>query len=530
MPNYTTYTKQELIEAQNQLSQQTGEDILGIDGGLPVASQNQEFFAVFDEAGSTGPEIIDKTQFRLSYIVNSNLETSRPILNSPAASNATQNFEKGKICQIRADNATVLNQNLTGDNFIYDIGTLQLISTTEYGKNNDEYITTMSFNSVGGQLVGSAQNISSTHKNKTSGASPDDNTLESDGTQKISLNAAQTPISQSAGTDEWVTWDGDELEFVQSTLLANTRISAQLSCGISVRNVYAGNTVITQIYLKRDPVGGSESIQTLAAASVQSSVPNVPTSPQSFGYNLSINFPFTDFSAGDKIYAEVVRSGGATESETSVALVGINLNFQQETPPGEDLVIGVNATTASYWDGVNNISGSGIASNDFNNAYSALTASSDFTNFSNGTYIQRLSTASEAFDPSNDGNTFNPIQQPFQFLTGDEIRFEYNPNKVHKVIRTEINTDSVSIVYITPAVNTETIAVEGSIGTQLNHFTHYRISQDGGYLIINKQKENTAGVEQAFKGIITPQYPSEALLKKEDELIFELKKAGIIET
>jgi len=526
MPNYTTYTKQELIEAQNQLSQETGENVSGVAGGLPVASQNQEFFAVFDEAGSTGPEIIDKTQFRLSYIVNSNLETSRPVINSPAAFNATQNFEKGKICQVRADNATVLNQNLTGDNFIYDIGTLQLISTTEYGKNNDEYITTMSFNSVGGQLVGSAQNISATLR----GDGSDDNTLENDGDQKISLSTSLTPISQSAGTNEWVSWDGDEWEFVQSTLLAGTRLSAQLSFRLNVNDVYAGNEVVVQINIKRDPVGGSESIQTLGGQSFVSSVPAQPIAPQNFVYNSTVFFNFKDFSQGDKIYAEVIRSGGATQTDTEVSLVNLKFNFQQETPPGDGLIMGVNATTASYWEGVNNISGSGIASNDFNNAYSALTASSDFTNFSNGTYIQRLSTASDAFDPNSDGNTFNPIQQPLQFLTGDEIRFEYNPNKVHKVIRTETNSDSVSIVYITPAVNTETIAVEGSIGTQLNHFTHYRISQDGGYLIIDKQKENTAGVDQAFRGIITPQYPSEALLKKEDELIFELKKAGIIET
>ena len=94
MPDYTTYTNQQLIEAQNQLSQQVGESINGILGGLPVASQNQEYFAVFDEAGSTGPEIIGKTQFRITYLVDSNLNTSKPTEEGDAALNASQNFEK----------------------------------------------------------------------------------------------------------------------------------------------------------------------------------------------------------------------------------------------------------------------------------------------------------------------------------------------------------------------------------------------------------------------------------------------------
>ena len=70
--------------------------------------------------------------------------------------------------------------------------------------------------------------------------------------------------------------------------------------------------------------------------------------------------------------------------------------------------------------------------------------------------IQRISTASESFDPELDGNNFNPIQTPLQFLTGDEIRFEYNKNKVHKVIKTENDTDGLK-VFIHPGIDTQTL-------------------------------------------------------------------------
>lgn len=524
MPDYTTYTNQQLIEAQNQLSQQVGESINGILGGLPVASQNQEYFAVFDEAGSTGPEIIGKTQFRITYLVDSNLNTSKPTEEGDAALNASQNFEKSKHCLVRADNATVLNQNITGKQSIYDIGSLQLISTTEYGKDNDEYITTMSFDGVGGQLVGNAQNISSGFKQ----GSISDNELTSDGEQKIILDSPTIPISSSEGENQWVNWDNEELEFIQSTLLAGTRIQAQLNFRVEINSVYAGENVNLGINLYRDPVGGSEGIQLLGGTTLTANVPNQPIAPQNFTFTNSITFTYQDFSQGDKIYAEVARSGGSVNAIVNFPSVAIN--FQQETPPGENLQIGINATTSSYWDGFTNISGSEVSSTDYNQAYTILTASLDLSNFSNGSYIQRISTASEAFDAENDGNTFNPIQLPFQFLIGDEIRFEYNANKVHKVMKTETSTDNRTLVYITPAVNTNTIEVEGSIGTQLNHFTHYRILQNGGYLIINEKKDNVAGVEQDFKGIITPLHPSENLQKKGDQLIYELKQVGIIET
>ena len=253
MPNYTTYTNSELIQAQNQLSIQTGEEINGILGGLPVASQTQEYFVVFDEAGSTGPEIIDKTQFRITYLVDSQLNTSKPTDEGDAALNATQNFEKSKLCNVRADNATVLNQNLTGKQSIYDIGSLQLISTTEYGKAVNEYIHTMSFDGVGGQLVGEAENITGIFRQSSIG----DNQLNSDGSQEIQFNTTVTAISQSNGDDEWVTFDGTKYQFIQSTYAAGTRVRANLSFDLRINQVYAGNTVTVQINLYRDPVGDS---------------------------------------------------------------------------------------------------------------------------------------------------------------------------------------------------------------------------------------------------------------------------------
>lgn len=516
-----------LASAQIQRSQATREDINGILGGLPVAEQNQEYFLVFDEAGSTGPEIIDKTQFRITYVVDSNLNTSKPTEETDAALNATQNFEKGRNCLVRADNGTILNNILTGDQAIYDIGTLQLVSTTEYGTFNDEYITTMSFTSIGGQNEGSAQNISSVH----SQGSQTNNLVEQNQAIQILLNNTIVPVSQSGAplAYEWVEWENsNQLNFAQSTVAAGTRLRGTFSFNLQVQSVFEQEEVNVSFYFRKDSnTGFTELIGENFEESFQGISPKGP--PQSFALSSQINFDFQDFSQGDVVRVTMLVTGDANSPGTSVFLKSATLSFTQETPAGPILIIGTNAMTASYWSGVTTISGSNISPTNYDLAYSILTASADFTTFANGTFIQNMTSSVASFDPLNDGNTFNPIQTPLEFKTGDEIRFEYNQNKVHKVIKTEQDEDGLK-VHIKPGVNTEQIRVENSIGTQLNHFTHYRILQNGGYLFINQKKDNEAGVQQNFNGIITPQFPSENLKVKGDQLIFDLKQAGIIET
>ena len=103
---------------------------------------------------------------------------------------------------------------------------------------------------------------------------------------------------------------------------------------------------------------------------------------------------------------------------------------------------------------------------------------------------------------------------------GDEIRFEYNKNKVHKVTDVNEFTNGTIAITVSPQIST---------GSVVDHFTYYRIQQDGGYLIADVEKNNDISSEQPFSGIVLPEFPSEQLRKRGDQLIFELKQAGIIE-
>lgn len=225
---------------------------------------------------------------------------------------------------------------------------------------------------------------------------------------------------------------------------------------------------------------------------------------------------------------------------------GGHLILNQETPPGQNFLNGVSGVTASYfsesvqttwnytgsyWVGYNNFSGSteGIGS--------YITASTPLTQFYGGDYIQ-TDPGTESYNLFNaDGEVtaslgtgaskktwtsfgFNPIRLSFTPQAGDFIRFEYSKTK------------RFQITNVQSSGNVLKLKLDGQIpvSTVLDNFVIYRIVEDGQYIILDVTKNNEAGVDQIFTGIISPEYPSTELGERSDSLIFDLKQSGIIET
>lgn len=130
-----------LVQAQNPYIT----PIEGILGGKAVAEKNQEYFAVVFEAGDTSPEIIDQTQFKVTYLCDSVLNVSKPAEDTVATNNIIQNFERQKIATVRVDQGTSLNQQLGGNHKITAVGSLEPVLGTQLGKGPYQYSTTMSF-------------------------------------------------------------------------------------------------------------------------------------------------------------------------------------------------------------------------------------------------------------------------------------------------------------------------------------------------------------------------------------------------
>jgi hypothetical protein len=500
------------LDTQKQLEGLTGIKLDGVLGGLPVAEQNQEYFAVFDEAGDAGPELIDKTQFRITYLVDSQLNTSKPTTDTDAASNATQNFGKGKTVIVRADNATVLNQNLSGEQVTYDVGTLTLLSTTETGSQPSAYTSTASFNNSQGQdILTDAQNLISRFT-----ASEANNTLELGlGESKIvNFPATAVAISQSNGTNEWIDFTtNNTYTLVQSTYAAGTRIR------------FVGTIWLQQVANDTN-LGGSPiaKIELLLNDQPIKTTYNVIGGPNNLSYNPTweqsiVQTQFLNFNAGDELKIKVTHDSNDYSELDFIKFRIIYGDFktQQEYTQGEVDILGVNAITAPYFEPYYSTNTGSLLNND--GGYSVLTASIDFASFIGQGFTFDLHPDSKTWDPGN-GSTFNPITTELDFRVGDEIRFEYNKNKVHKVIESVANSDGRYYITVSPYIASQSV---------VDHFTHYRIVPNGGYLIANVEKNNEVNEFQPFSGIILPQYPSEALQERSDRLIYELKQADIIE-
>jgi hypothetical protein len=144
-PLETQVSQQEQISILQDQIVDIGVPVNGILGGLPVAEKNQEYFLVINEAGDTSPEIIDQTQFKITYLCDSQLNVSKPSGDGIALANVTQNFERQKNAVVRIDQGTVLNNQLAGTHKITAVGSFEPIAGTQIGKGPLDYVTTMSF-------------------------------------------------------------------------------------------------------------------------------------------------------------------------------------------------------------------------------------------------------------------------------------------------------------------------------------------------------------------------------------------------
>lgn len=308
----------------------------------------------------------------------------------------------------------------------------------------------------------------------------------------------------------------------------------------------------------------------------ETSITDFNWAPNSVAY-LSVESDYFSVQANDKIYAEIVLP-----EELSSSVFPINVNtahaftsslstwrntntyrqyqyfgghiiLNQETPEGALFVNNVTGVTASYyttqssgfvsqsvynntgsyWIDFNNFTSSEDGT--FGNIHSFITASTPLSLFYGGDYVQ-VNPGTEVYNTVNASNTitsslgqgdlkrtwdrfgFNPIRLKFIPQPGDFMRFEFSKSKTYQ-IRKVISSGNVI-----------KLELDGKIddGTVLDNFVIYRVVEDGQYIILDVEKNNEAGVDQLFTGLITPEFQSSDLAEKSNTLLFDLKQAGII--
>lgn len=537
MPSFTIYAQQ---NPANLDSLNNTHYFYGSTPNTPVAEQNQTYFAYFDGVGGTGPEIIDQTAYSIKYLIDTEGNVVNPepdtIANRPQAIglyNLLNNFEIGTnavVKLIESDPTLTENPNddaLVGKYPVTHVGRLVLLVTSEYGISNSDFLTTMSFQEYGTYIQGgdppNFSFLAWKEGNNTFTLSPSstflDTTLECTNVQSNELGYYDDTTSEYVFGDSTSTYGltvsfeaGVNMEYTNYTnnydsictfnfwieysedgilweklpifIVGDAEISSPFYTNTGTIN----DNIYTQEFITQNTIGWQfyHTIRSfpqsfLNGTRVRARFKN------GYDYDETNSSQFTN-SVSMRLYGSPSTSGG-----TRFTLIN-NVGYS-------------NIVTASYFDNIS----SPTTAPPF--LPQSLTASLNFSSYINNNYVQILPSSSQEFD-------YQQPSYPLNIQPGDFIRCEYNPNQVATIVEvTSVDeTPSRICLRIFPPVIPS--------GSTLNHFTIYRVINDGSNIILNVPKPVRGN---SFSGVIQPEFVTKELVDKYDKIIVNLTEREIIQ-
>jgi len=469
---------------QEQLNNFLG-PVNGALGGLPVAERNQSYFIVFQQAGGTGPEIIDETAYFITYLVDENGNVSKPSEDYVSLENLIQNFEVGKNAVVRNDAATAINSQLVGTKKISGIGSQEPILYSQIGPTSGDNINVLNFNSDLNSIV--TPRMEGTMVRGIYDPSGETfQTITNYNSPVSSPQALAATFDNTAGTYT-----------VTSAGIGDTNsIFFEVSIGLRLTpdplvggNITGNNTRDVTIRIKRDSTIIGTKTYTIQGSNVigESSVFNFESDPLVVGQLLGF------FNTGDPVYTVEIQFGDIVYATADfIQFKIINQNPEPSNPP----VLGnywSNNSGASFW----------------------LTASAELS-----TNYGAIQNSQNVLDQISPGFNFSPITIPFNVIPGDRIRFEYNKETeyiIYEVIEPSGDIDGKLKLRLNTLIPSP---------VNLDNFVLHRINSNiPAYIILDVQK---VGTPENFNGVILPEYPTKKLKDNLDNIIINLKERGII--
>lgn len=511
---------------------------------IPVAEQNQTYFAYFDGVGGTGPEVIDQTAYFVKYLIDTegNIVNPEPdvVTNRPQAIglyNLVNNFEIGKNAVVKLiESDPTLPESINGDTFdnaltgIYPItyvGRIATLMTTEFGQSNNDYIATMSFQEY--QTYIQQEDIPNFSFNAWAG-----------GNIGIPLTNNPQPTDQlylfeTIQSNELGYFDGNTYTFGDTTSNYGLALSFEASFNTALlgafNNTYGytfsywielsenGGATWNRLPIEIYPFIGGSSISANnnpGTISPNGTVYNHVSNAGTNGSNINVSFYHNvrsiprSFQIGDRVRVKytITRYAPAagTFANSTVVIYGApstagGTSFKLVSDNGYS-----NLVTSSYFVDISPPSTTYPLQTQF------LTASSTFSSLLNNNFVQIIDTASIA-------QGFSQPTFPANIQPGDKIRFEYNPNQVSTIINVLATDETPSRICLElfPAIIPD--------GVVLDHFVIYRIIDDGTYIVLNVPKPILG---KNFSGIIQPEFISQQLFNNYDRIIVNLTEREII--
>lgn len=518
---------------------------------LPVAEQNQTYFAYFDGIGNPGGEMINQTAYYIKYIIDVKGNVVNPEPKTEGGSraeaiglyNLNNNFELGKKATVKLiepdptkDNISI-EPDVLGVYTITGLGTVRTIMTTEIGFFPNDYITTMSFYNplnpndkiadlprfngyyeydndyaLFNSFETSAsyfEGLSNEFYRGFDSSSVDDGPITPPKPYPYKIITA---LSSSVEV-------GTRVQFVFDLFLSQDKTGGQFYPGGTPNTTDALDNIIT-FKLRRNGVSiwNSGVISDINAKTLPfTSSPIIKTKRYILYtnfFNVSENDDFTftyklgfNASGSKAVHSPIIIASGS----------GIYISPEYRN---NDLVPGFNVAYSPYFQKIENYP-----------AYSRLYFSDQLEDIYGATpHAQSISIEQLKLNFRQPKIPFNNLQ------VGDNIRFEYNPSMYYKIVNigtgafiTDPNNLTKLYIDIAPSLlpnpsGSDITAITSSIVT--DHFSIYRIENDGRSVILNVPNTSEG---TAYSGILQAEYSSEELVSNFDKLIIDLSQKEIIQ-
>jgi hypothetical protein len=541
----------------------------GTTPSLPVAEQNQTYFAYWNGIGGTGPEYIDGTGYFIKYLIdiNGNVVNPEPYnettsIEAVPLHNLKANFEVGKRAIVKlvepdpTQNVAPSTNTLKGTHRIAHVGKIVPIMVTETGPNVQDYITTMSFGPLTTQTLSTTVNGTVPFVSQQFRYTGNEYELGGGGSQNPPYESIDFDFPLNPVSIAWIGVSNSEKQIYSSSLQTGTRI--RMKVNLFLEETWGNNNENT-VYIRIIRNGDENDIVSCWPNwDPEGNPPNRTTDGRDWTYMfgpISPNYAegqnseirdgeggeytsrwsyWFDYNENDTftVQAKVQEDWNNYVIKVKGTAGGRNNSvwrIEQETPPGVatestivSLINNYNIATSSYFTSISN-----YPSNN-NGGYSVLTTSTDLARI-------WYKTAPQNLDPSSSAFNFSPITIPFSDTKpGDFIRFEYNKNQTYTIfninqVTSSINNDIALEFYVTPSLS----SISGSVAAndfylELNHFVIYRVLNDGLYITLDVTPDWGPG-GNAYTGLLLPEFASQELAEKLETLIQDLTDKEIIQ-
>jgi len=523
--------------------------------GKSVAEQKTDFFLTFETVTSTTPELIDQSNYKITYIVDGQGNTQKPSEDNPSAFNILQSFQNEENVTIILDQATSENAALAGQHKIKFVGQPLPYLFSQNSIPSGTYEHRLSFRPIGAPPSGSYDALDLWNGSMARGqiygvpeASDNDafkylgNNLdgwEPDSYDHYYAMQGFDPIAQPDGGVAAFTGSvghygananpiDDGLLFLQ----INFNVSLRWGKDLSFLRDYVDDDGNDWVYVEfRLQIGNDdEGWETFKADGA---------------FTLS---KYIDFPSEDNLGLMAVRDNDGSDQFHGI---GVSKIFTVDNN-----FLGLVNGKKIRWV---------MATNHFHNDSSPLPQDADVYNRSfvvknqsplpddyfaqfdgenpdlnNSPYFWSTAsadspwiTASVKLSEFYEDNIYVPTGQqtnfgfgdnalPFVVTPGDRIRFQYNPNQTFTIYEV-----------IDPSEGSGELKLKldrAPLSSSLQNFVLYTIDNSlASNIIIDVEKKVTIGdPENPFTGIILPEYPSDNIQKNLDNILIKLKSEGIL--